>query len=273
MKKAGIRRRRVPRKGRKMALKRAVTNKNGNTFSTAARWNAVIASTPGPGSPGPESYVYFSASALQGTSAIKYTREHAVYSKLFDQFRITGVTMRFIPKVSMTTLTDEFTTTANQVTMFSAWDQDGPLPSASAPIQTMRSCRKHDFRRKFSRTFRYTYKDNSWLDTGSDYESTQVSNWVSKGLYGNYGFYGENLPIDPGSPDNGVIGTIEVLYHVVYRGQRLVNISETEDGLIQLGNPDAPVKPQSALTVLSGFKPIDDDNELDDVVPASKVTL
>lgn len=267
-------RRRRARKGRKMALKRAITNKNQNTFSTACRWNASIQVTPGPGGSGPQTFLYFTTSALDGVAQLAYTREHVVYSKLFDQYRITGVTMRFIPQFTQTMLVDQASVPTGLIGNFiySSWDQDNAIPSSLQPIQTLRSTRKHDFRRKIARSFRYTYKDNSWLDTDTDYNSTRLSNWISKGLYGNFGVYAENLPYDPADPTNGVAGSIEVVYHVVYRGQRIVNVSQTEGGLVTLGNPEADVKPVSTLIVHSGLKDPADDNELDDVVPAPPST-
>lgn len=259
-------RRRVPRRAPKMALKRAITNKNQNTFSTSARWNASIQMTAGPGVSGPSTFLYFTTSALDGVAQLAFTREHVVYSKLFDQYRVTGVTMRFIPSVNMTTLSTSAVT--SQGFIYSSWDQDNAIPSSLQPIQTLRSTRKHDFRRKIARSFRYTYKDNSWLDTDTDYGSTRLSNWISKGLYGNFGLYAENLPYAA----TDLAGSIEIVYHVVYRGQRIVNVSQTEEGLVTLGNPEADVKPVSTLIVHSGLKDLADDNELDDVVPAPPST-
>lgn len=263
-------RRRFQRR-RKFGLKKALTNMNQNSFSTACRWEAGIGIVPGEGSV--SNYVYFSSSALQGVCAVKNTREFAVYSKLFDQFRITGVSLKFIPRASVQSVSEvnaQIVATpsipSTQIA-YSSWDQDSAIPSSVAAIQTMRSTRKHDMLKTWKRSFRYTYKDNSWLDTGLTYDVVPgVSNWVSKGLYGNFGFYGENLPFVPGD-GAPIIGQVEIIYHVVFRGQRLVNVSETEDGLVTLGNPEPTMKPLSTLDVQTKLKDVADDNECDLVVP------
>lgn len=261
-------RRRFRKGARKMALKRAITNKNQNTFSTACKWNAGITITPGPGGSGPTNYLYFTSSALTGTASLQYTREHVLFSKIYDQYRVTGVTMKFIPAFNVANIADALEFGQESQVLYSSWDMDSALPSSSAAIQTLRSTRKHNIRRPFKRTFRYTYKDNSWLDTGSTYDvAPPVSNWVSKGLYGNFGFYGENLPYP--TTEAITVGQIEVIYHVVYRGQRLVNVSQDESGQILLGNPEPTMKPTSDLVVTTTLKPLADDNECDLDVPVS----
>jgi len=263
------------RKGRKMLRKKAISNMNANTFSTACRWNAGTIAMTGTGPVA--NYIYGSGSALSGVWSVKQTREFAVYSKIFDQYRVTGVTLRYYPRGNVESISEANVQNASagfpsSQYIFSSFDIDSPLPSNINAIQTLRSTRKHNLLKSWTRSFRYTYKDNSWLDTDLSYDtSPPVSNWVAKGLYGNFGFYAENVPYAPGS-GSPVVAQVEVIYHVVFRGQRLVNVSQTEDGNITIGNPEPDMKPQSDFVVQSGLKPVDDVNEcdLEPVVLAAK---
>lgn len=258
-------RRQYRRKGAKARIARAVKNVNANTFKTTCRWNADVGVTSGVTV---SNYVYFDASALQGYARIGLTREYAIYSKLFDQFRVTGVTMRVVPRSNTQDLIIASTTpvTENGSYVFSAFDVDSVIPSNLNAIQTMRSARKHSILKPFTRVFRYKYGDSSWLDTATDYSSgTPLSNWLAKGLYAHFGFYSENLNLRTDQP----WATVEIQWHIVFRGQRLVNVSQDESGQIVLGNPEAEMKPLTEVSVLSGLKDIADSNELDDVPPAS----
>lgn len=263
-------RRRAPmrrRRGRKMALKRAITNKNQNTFSTACRWEAGVSAISGSGPV--QNYVYGSGSALAGAYSLASTREYQVYSKIFDQFRVTGVTLKYIPRANVQSVSEVNVQSASSgfpttQVIYSSWDEDGAIPSSVGAIQTMRSTRKHSLLRTWKRSFRYTYKDNSWLDTDTQYDVTPaLSNWKSKGLYGNFGFYGENVPFSPGAVGSPVVAQMEVIYHVVFRGQRLINVSLDESGQILLGNPEPEMKEQSGFEVHTVLKPLSDTNECD----------
>lgn len=254
---------RAPRRFQKTRLAKSVANTNSNTFKTTCKWNATSTLTSGITV---GNYVYIDSCALQGVAAVAQTREFSVYSKLFDQYRVTGVTMRIVPRASTSDVTLSASTPVDESNQFvySAFDVDSPIPSSILAIQTMRSCRKHSTLKPIVRTFKYKYGDNSWLDTATDYSSgTPVSNWLSKGLYAHFGIYGENVYANMSTP----WATIELLYHVVFRGQRLVNVSQDEAGQVLLGNPEAEMKPPSSLTILTGFKPLADSNELDDVPP------
>lgn len=239
---------------------RAVANTNSNSFKTACKWNAVQTVSSGVTV---DNYIYFDTSALVGVANVATTREYSVYSKLFDQFRITGVTMKIVPRATTADVVLQASSPvdASNQFVYSAFDVDSSIPSNIQAIQTMRSVRKHSTLKPIVRTFKYKYGDNSWLDTATDYTSgLPLSNWLSKGLYAHFGIYGENLYVNAATP----WATIEIIYHVVFRGQRLVNVSQTEDGLITLGNPEATMKEISPITSLSGLKPVADENELDD---------
>lgn len=253
-------RRQYRRKAGKARVGRAIANKNSNTFKTTCKWNATSTLT---GGVTVDNYVYIDACALQGVASVPQTREYSVYSKLFDQYRVTGVTLKVVPRATTSDVVLEASTPvdASNQFVYSAFDIDSPIPSSILAIQTMRSCRKHSTLKPIVRTFKYKYGDNSWLDTATDYGSgAPVSNWLSKGLYAHFGLYGENMYANTSTP----WATIEILYHVVFRGQRLVNVSQDESGQIVLGNPEAEMKVPSSLTVLSGLKPLADSNELDD---------
>lgn len=265
--KSRVPRRKGGRRNAKKALKKRVSNMNANSFSTRAVWNAGLTLTAGNVGTPVLNYVYGSGSALQGVWSVQQTREYAVYSKLFDQFRVTGVTLRYIPRANVQSINEavaqnQANLNAYNNTIYSSYDVDSAIPSSLQPIQTMRSTRKHSFMKKWSRSFRYTYKDNTWLDTDLDYSGTKLSNFLAKGLYANFGFYGENLAVSPAnSPPT--IAQLEVIYHIVFRGQRLVNVSQDESGNIVLGTPEPDMKPLSEFTLLSGLKSNDDINECD----------
>lgn len=205
-------------------------------------------------------YSYFDVCALTGNTSALLTREYQVYSKLFDQFRITGVTLNIKPRMNVQTLTDSYVPhPGDSQTVFSAFDVDSPIPSNLAAIQTMKSARKHSILKQFTRTFKYKYNDNSWLDTSGNY-STVLSNWLSKGLYAHFGLYGENMLFSSNTP----WCEFQLIYHFVFRGPKAMNVSKDDLGNIILGEPEPEMKPLSSIELTTVLKPISDDNEADD---------
>lgn len=259
---------RMGMKGKRSAGK-ARAKYNNNTFSTTCRWVADLYATTGVTV---DNYVSFDMTPLSGASAVYNTRDYTVWSKVFDQYRITSATVTFTSRANVFDIGSLASETvpyseASTNYLFSAFDRDSAVPTNLQAIQTLRSCSKHNILKTFTRSYRFKYPNNTWIDTDS---STPKEIWKACGLEAHYGIYGENLPFPSAFLlQSNPIGSIQVVYHVVFRGQRLVNVGlDKENNQVVLGTPEPDMKVPSNVTVRSGMQNITTtplDNECDDV--------
>lgn len=240
-------------RNRKMKLMKGarLANYNAQGYKTTATWVADIKSTPN----GLTNYVYFDACALEGVANVMKTNQHLLFRKIFDQYRVTGVTMKFIPRVTTLTqeaLVDPAITPGYQGEVFSCFDIDSPIPSNLVGIQAHRSTRRHKITSKITRSFRYRYPNGMWLDSSTDYQSATLTNVKQQGLYAHFGLYAEQWPVDSANEVPLPVGRVEITYHIVYRGQAVTNlgIDETK-GAVVITENEQPQKTPSDVVVWS----------------------
>lgn len=239
---------------KKLAIGRAIANYNADTFKTTSTWIADVKTVSTDG--GLTNYLYFDACALTGFASLANSQQFFLYKKIFDQYRVTGVTMSWKPKITQLTGLD--TTTVPELTpnfdniIWSAFDQDSPVPSSEKNIQVNRSCRRHKFTSAFKRSFRYKYPNGTWLDTSTNYQADAQGNVnpaiKMTGLYAHYGFYAQNIPAPMGAaPVN--VGQVQITYHLVFRGQSFNNVGyDPEVDVVVIGANEPPMRPLSDVT-------------------------
>lgn len=255
-KKGGGRRKRMGNPFKKTSKKQITkSNYNANTYKTTCHWIADVAPKQGLLL---TNYLYFDACAHGTAAAIEKTAEHTLYRKIFDQYRITGVKMTWKPKVNVASASEVAGGALNdfQGVVYSSYDVDSEIPSSIINLQTRRSTRQHRIFKAFSRTFKYKYPNGMWLDTNVDY-TTNPSTPRELGWLAHFGIYGEDLPELSGAITDKALGTVEITYSVVYRGQTITNAGyDADKDIVVLGNNEVPSKAQSDIVPHSGYQSV-----------------
>lgn len=254
-----MKRKSLARKARGLAL----ANYNAAQFHTKATWVADVRATPIVDSL--NNYVLFDNCAFGTASGIDKTNQHVLFKKIYDQFRIKAVKMKFYPRFNVSTVGDAAAADAQtQLTqpqytaeMWTVYDRDSKIPSNLIDIQAHPSARRHRIGRTLTRSFKYRYPNGNWIDTNQDYNTTPPNLFLKEqGLYAHQGFYAQNYPaiMDESLP---VVGRVEITYYVVYRGLVLTNIGiDAEKDIVVLSSNEVAQKDPSDVVPYTGVQSV-----------------
>ena len=211
-------------------------------------------------------YVNFFVSPAPGTGTgvitvpLLSTPEWALYRQMYDQCRVSSVTMKLIPRASMTeqsnliTLNDTSYLTAGKNVYYTVEDRDGYAPGSIPVLKKYASVKVHRNDKVMSRTYRVKYDGpNSWFDCQNPSDLPEVQQAL--GLFGGMTVYGESFIERSGQILNSVWADLELTYQVSFRGKALVSIAVTEDGAVTLSQ--TPVGTLEAIQIFKGNDEID----------------
>ena len=188
-------------------------------------------------------YAFVGASPSGGvgnqTCGLTSAPEFALYNQMHDQFRVLGVSVRVVPRatvtdqVALTLNADNSTVSLGKQVFYTAEDRDGIAPGNIETLKKYSSVKVHKMTKPMSRSYRVKYDGpNTWFDC----QSTPAYDQVQKalGLWGGLTLYGESFPERFGQVFNSVWADLEVSYDVVFRGKALINIAVAENGSVTL---------------------------------------
>ena len=190
------------------------------------------------------------------------SQEFAVYSKLYDEFQVNSVTVKYRPTV--TDVPPNILTASTTPLSYTFIDHDGYTPLALATgipgkILTYDSCKVGRIDKGWSRTMRVN--KSWWQDTGFPVINPSAQNGAAQpyqnaGCVQVLGFYTERLPYPVGTN----IGAVEITFKVRFRGKKPTTLSyHAPSGTVMITpvssmgpflEPANP--PQSIETVLGG---------------------
>lgn len=177
-------------------------------------------------------------SVYSGATYLYNTKEWAIYSKLFDRWRLAGVKARFVPLGNMVDFQWGAVNQGDGVIapsthrLHSVVDQDGPAPDDISILRTYASYRSSKMYKTLTRKLGYKYAKNQWFDTSAPPTETNESkeSSFSKAIT----VYGENFPESNGTVINVPMYRLEIEYYLVFQGLSIGSISKTTEGHIVL---------------------------------------
>jgi len=188
--------------------------------------NCFVSCVPGPG-------------LSNNTCPLNQSTEFALYNQMFDQFRVTALKVRVVPKI---TQVDAVALNEGQVTIgrgvyYTVVDRDGQVPSSISAIKKYASSKTHKMTKSATRYYsiKYDGKDQ-WFDCQDKTAVADVQK--SLGLWGGISVYGESFPEFSNVASNDSWADLEVEYSVSFRGKALVGIVANDDGSVTLSQPD-----------------------------------
>lgn len=165
------------------------------------------------------SYLQFSPQNANSANVGNHP-EFAAQSKLFDEFKVTSVSVKFRPFITTFQYVNTLKPTDNQ--MYTVIDRDGGtiVTASTAVIPALTqydSCRPHALTKPWKRTL----KLNSWWTDCSapnvaPGSNTAIQPWINAGAVQTLHVYVENLFITNMSP----VGEITYEYNVQFRGKK-----------------------------------------------------
>lgn len=177
--------------------------------------------------------------------------DYLVYKRLYDDVRINRVTVRVKP---MSNVQDS----SNVLTTGITNNGDGRVHTIidrdSAPSQSIEffkrysSYQSHSLLKPWKRSYGVTWPKGMWLDTAVGRSNEAMLHQI--GMDGGIYFYAENVLEPSGAVFNAPWATLEITWDVVFRGRKGYNVSETEDGVVQL--TESAGAPE--MTTLQGYR-------------------
>jgi len=181
---------------------------------------------------------------------ISQSSEFLAQRNMYDEFKITSMTVQFKPYATQTFPNNGTTTLSTQC--YTCIDRDGQVPvstSMSVPLKIMSydSAKTHLLQKSWSRTMRLK---GWWTDTGLATLNPALQNgtgqpWINAGAVQTLTHYGENLPFGVGS----VFGQYTVTWRVQFRGKKPVSFS------YHAASGSVVLTPFTSFSVIPSFNP------------------
>jgi len=241
----------VPRRPRRKAKAKKASKSPASSNSDVHRFSVkmVTALTPVQGGI-VSNYInaFFSTTPGQGTASnsapLLYSTEFALYRQMFDQFRILGMTVKVIPKATMTDATALVNglnglpgLTLGRNVYYTVIDRDGTVPSQLSAIKKYASHKVHKMTSSATRSYSVKYDGpNQWLDCQDVNGLQDVQK--SLGIWGGISVYGESFMEPSGTILNQPWCDVEVTYRFSFRGKSLLGVAVGQDGSVTLSQPD-----------------------------------
>ena len=222
-------RRRAPRKMKKKGGARKGKMSTNTKVQVAAtyRLTADIVTAPTPGAASGVSANFFITPQHSQYFNVAQSQEFAVNSKLYDEFQVNSVTVKYRPTI--TDVPASLLTASTTPLSYTFVDHDGYAPLTLATgipskILTYDSCRVSRIDKGWTRTLRVN--KSWWQDTGFPVINPGAQNGAAQpyqnaGCVQVLGFYAERLPY----PVSTNIGGIEITFKVRFRGKKPTSLS------------------------------------------------
>jgi len=256
-------RRRAARKPRRAARKprrRTAGKRSANTkVVESVVYRTTLNSVPNASTTGVGSFINYQFSPQHLTYYnITQSAEFLAQRNMYDEFKITSMTVQFKPYANVAFPNNGTTTLNNQC--YTCIDRDGTVPvstSMSVPLKIMAydSAKTHILQKGWSRTMRVK---NWWTDTAVPTIQPGVQNgnaqpWINCGAVQTLTHYGELLPFGSGS----VFGQYTVSWRVQFRGKKPVSFS------YHAASGSVILTPFTSFSVIPPFNP---PRDIDDVI-------
>jgi len=214
------------------------------TFTVQCKWYAQLVPQQGASV---SNFLSLNFNPWAPESGLAFTGQWAVWSKLFDQYRVNAMTVRLTPRMNRPEATA--ITLANDATTptvlydvgrgYYAIDRDGPVNTNSPKdMQAYAESGVFDVFKPFVRTVTYPMRvKGAWLDcqTATNPNSGSADFWKDIGLGKSLGIYMDNLP------ENAAATLLtrpwcrcEIDYEIQFRGPRIQGVLQQVD---EDGNP------------------------------------
>jgi len=181
---------------------------------------------------------------------ITQSSEFLAQRNMFDEFKITSMTVQFKPYATQAVPNNGTSILNNQC--YTCIDRDGNVPvstSMSVPLKILSydSAKTHILQKSWSRTMKLK---GWWTDTGVPTMQPGTANgtaqpWVNSGAVQTLTHYGEQLPFGAGS----VLGQYTVAWRVQFRGKKPVSFSYHE------ASGSVIMTPFTSFSVIAPFNP------------------
>lgn len=164
----------------------------------------------------------FSPFSVEGSFLLRDLAEFRVFTNMYDRYRITGVNVRVIPRITQTTQ-QVIGGNDNDGTgvFYTAIDRDSVCPSSINAMKRYKSCRVHKQTASMTRGYNVKYPKEFWMDTRLDVNPGESSPFYTNarqiGLTGGITLYGENFTERSGQVLNYVFADVEVTYKCVFQ--------------------------------------------------------
>lgn len=238
----------------KRKFKSGRSSSNSDTFSTTI--SGTLALTPSQGA-GTNNYLYGLVSMLNNATGVlnlTTSKEFLMWRNLYDQFRVTLMKVKLIPKGNVVDLVNanlqQESGVLGNVTYgngryYTAIDRDSGIPSDVDAIMRYSSHREHKVTSPATRFYYVKYPTGVWLDAQT---STTNELRASLGLFGTVGWYAENLPEATSTLRNTPNFSLEVSWDVTFKGKAIPKLTA-------LGSGGVSVEPWDLTTNLpcSGY--------------------
>lgn len=210
---------------------------------------------------------YFSAMDMQAArynGLLANVQDYRTQVAMYDEVKLTGFTVRYRPLTNTTDGQFLDTGVAYDANIYTWIDRDGSTITSMSnnvpqKIQSYSSSKFYNFKRSWSRHVKCA--TTLWVDTltmsnsgGLDIGSANAQLFKAQGLASVIGIYCQNLPIGKFTSITPAtnIGTLEVDWHVCFRGKKPVAFSTTEDGILTLTPSDHFAPIEATQPILNG---------------------
>jgi len=212
-------------------------------------------------------YSPFDSTASRFNGLLSNVQDFQVHLKLYDEFRLTGFTIRYRPTYNMDSIALlQLNSTVWDTNIYTWVDRDGSYITSAATnvpdkIQSYDSCKMFDYKKAWSRHVKVAPR-NGWLDTrlgistgGIDNNLTANTLFKQQGYVQSLGIYAQNIPTEAVSATGNFcnLGMFQIDWHVQFRGKIPQNVTLNNDGSLTLVSIDkfAPIQPTQPAAVIS----------------------
>jgi len=190
-------------------------------------------------------------------------QDYKTQMALYDEVKISGFTVRYRPLNNTTDAQFLETDVAYDSNIYTWIDRDGSTitsmsSNVPAKIQSYSSAKAYNFKRTWSRHVKCA--TSLWVDTttmGSlgGHDNTAAQLFKAQGLISVIGVYAQNLPLGKFTTITPAmnVGTLEVDWHVCFRGRKPTAFGITEDGVLTLTPSDHFAPILATQPILNGF--------------------
>jgi len=167
-------------------------------------------------------YIYTTVPLFAQASTIGFWQnaKFQLYRKLYDQYRVTSVKIRVMPKGNVL---DQYHAQADSLNnsgdglIHTVIDREGPTSMNIQQMTRYPSYKKYSVLKPFTRTYSIKYPAETWYQSREQYPDSLALTTQIGGIGGIY-IYAENVLEDAAEVFNEPWGTIICEYNVVWRG-------------------------------------------------------
>lgn len=198
---------------------------------------------------------------------LKDLPEARMWMNLYDRYRINGVSIKIIPRI--TQLTETLVDGGNNDSAgvyYTVLDRDSVAPSSITQLKRYKSCRVHKQTKGCRVAYNVKYPKEMWMDTAQDITPGSGSAFYQTGkeigLAGGITIYGENFTEASGQVNNYIWADVEVTFKCTFQTYNPRQISLTSEGVVMIeqssddDHPERSVLPLYLTDEATGEPPV-----------------